>query len=131
MKNRHHSFWQSLVSSPFMFIAGLIILVFLTRAAWNIHKSDEAVSIKAAETQAEIDRLEAQKTDLSGKIDQLSSTGGIESELRTKYRAVKEGESVAVILDDSTGSASSTVAGNGGVASSTSGQSWWSRFWPF
>jgi len=132
MRNHNRSFWQALVSSPFMFVAGLIILVLLGRATWNIHKSDETVSVKTAETQAEIDRLEVQKTDLTSKIDQLSSPDGIESELRTKYRGTKEGESVAVILDDSASTSSTSSgnsAGSGSEANSTSGQSWWGRIW--
>ena len=129
MKNNSHTFWHNFVSSPWVFLAGLVLLVFLIRATWNIHKSVDTVNTKSVQTQAELNRLEIQKVDLSAKINALSSDG-IESELRTKYRAVKSGESVAVILDDS-GTATTPVSSSSsdGSVSSGGGQSWWGRMW--
>ena len=78
-----------------------------------------------AEAQVGYDKMVARKADLTKEVDYLSTEQGVEAELRTKYRAVKEGESVAVIVDNSPGQtaavseASSSVPANGG--------SWWTR----
>ena len=60
-------------------------------------------------------------------IAELSTTQGIEAELREKYHAVKEGESVAVIIGaSSTGSSSDN---NSSVTSTKT--SWWGSLLQF
>ncbi len=51
-------------------------------------------------TAMELTKLEDHQDDLANKIKYLSTEQGIEAELRTKYRAIREGESVAVIVDN-------------------------------
>jgi cell division protein FtsB len=98
MKNSK-SFWGQIFSSPISLILVMILLFIVARAAWNMKKSASSVSTKLAQTNSELIKLEQEKAELSARISSLSSPAGIESELRTKYRAVKEGESVAVIVD--------------------------------
>ncbi len=58
-------------------------------------------SYKRLETaQIELQKLEEHRSVLANKIQYLSTEQGIEAELRTKYRAVREGESVAVIVEN-------------------------------
>ena len=105
-------------------IVGSIALLLLVRAGWNIHEKAVVAGARLSEAQAELSGLEQQKAALSSSIAYLSTPAGMEAELRDKYHAVKEGESVAVIVDDDAGAASST-------ATSTLSESWWHRFMDF
>jgi cell division protein FtsB len=96
----------------------------LVRAAWNIHEKAVVAGERLSEAQSELSSLEQQKEALSSSIASLSTPAGIEAALRDKYHAIKQGESVAVIVDDTPLPASSTEA-------SSSPSSWWSRLMSF
>jgi len=106
--------------NPLMMLIALALLFFLARAAWNVHKSADSVSVKLSQAQAEEEKLKAEQSDLSAQVYKLSTPSGLESELRTKYRAVKEGESVAVIVNDDQATSSSATN-----TSTTNG--WWNK----
>ncbi len=116
--------WKRFIYSPAGILIGCIGLFILVRAAWNIHEKAAAAGERLAQAQSELSSLEQQKKSLSDSIAYLSTPAGVEATLRDKYHAVKQGESVAVIVDDSSGDASST-------ASSTTSESWWGRFLGF
>ena len=116
--------WKRLIYSPAGIIIGLIGLFILVRAAWNIHEKAVVAGERLSEAQSELTGLEQQKQALSDSIAYLSTPAGIEAELRDKYHAVKQGESVAVIVDDQPTATASP-------ASSTPQASWWSRFMSF
>ena len=119
MRNSNQSVWPRIVRSPVTLVIGILLFIFLARAVWNVRMAEKVVTTKLREEQAEIVRLQDQKQDLAGKVEYLSTKSGIETELRSKYRAVRPGESVAVIVDD----ASSTAP----VATSTPKVSWWNN----
>ena len=112
--------------NPFVTIIALTLLFFLARAAWNVHRSAASASVRLSQAKAEQSTLEAEQKDLSVKIDGLSTPSGLESELRTKYRAVKEGESVAVIVKNDQATSSSAVMSTASVQSASSAN-WWDR----
>lgn len=120
MKNSNYTLWKRITSSPIVLIVAIIALFFLARSVWNVHKGSNIVAFKLDEAQSELSHLNDQQGVLTGKIAQLSTPQGVESELRTKYRAVKEGEFVAVVLDVD----KPTVM----VATSTPQLGWWDRF---
>jgi cell division protein FtsB len=90
----------------------------------NIHEKAVTSQNRLTEAQAELASLGQQKESLSNSISYLSTSAGIETELREKYHAIKPGESVAVIVGDSSGDASST-------SSSTPSESLWGRLVDF
>ena len=124
MKYGNRSPWKKFIYSPAGIIIGCIGLFILVRAGWNIHEKAAAAGDRLTQAQAELASLEQQKTSLSNSISYLSTPAGMEAELRDKYHAVKEGESVAVIVDDSSGDASTTT-------SSTPSESLWGRLMDF
>lgn len=124
MKYGNRSPWKRFIYSPIGIIIGCIGLFILVRAAWSIHEKAAAAGVRLSEAQAELSSLERQKEALSNSISHLSTPAGIEAALRLKYHAVKQGESVAVIVDDPSASASP-------LASSSPSSSWWGRFLDF
>jgi cell division protein FtsB len=117
MQNGNYTSWKKILSSPIAFFLVLVVFVVLARSAWNMYKSAEVSSTKLAHSEAELSRLQSDQEALVAKVAVLSTPAGVENELRSKYRAVKEGESVAVIVKDD-----KPVAPQ---ATSTSKVSWW------
>jgi cell division protein FtsB len=100
MKYGNRPQWKRIVASPIALILLVIFLIVLVRATSRLTAKAESGSTRLAQAQAEYQKLEERKSDLSFKVTKLSTDEGLESEIRAKYRAVKEGESVAVIVDD-------------------------------
>ena len=111
MKYGNRPVWQKIVRSPLMMIVGIVLFVILAKAVWNIHEKASISGARLDQAQNELQKLTERQDNLSAKVTFLSTDQGFESELRAKYLAVKDGESVAVILDPevSTTSTSSSV----------------------
>ena len=121
MKGGKRFNFRKMVSSPVTIVILLILAFILGRAAWNMHRNEEATAERLSQAQAGLEQLEGQQASLSQAISSISTDQGMEMELRAKYRAVLPGESVAVIIDNSpTTSATDTPA-------SIQNMSWWGR----
>lgn len=100
MKYGNRSVWQKIIRSPLALFIALMVCVILAKATWSIHQKASLSATRLEQAQAQMAKLEARRTELSAKVDALSTPEGVEAEIRSKYRAVKAGESVAVIVDD-------------------------------
>jgi cell division protein FtsB len=101
MKYGKHSLWKKVISSPFTLLFVLIAFVFLVRATWVIYHKADLSATRLTQVEEEFSELKDRKTDLMAEVQYLSTDQGVETEIRTKYRALKDGESLAVIVDDS------------------------------
>ena len=79
----------------------IVIFCILAKATLSIWSKAGNADAKLGEAQKELDKLKSSQEDLSAKVAYLSTDSGKENEVRTKYHAIKDGESVAVIVDDS------------------------------
>jgi hypothetical protein len=70
--------------------------------------------------QLEFTKLKSREIELDKSVKYLKTDKGIEAEIRSKFRVVKEGESVAVIVDNNASSTTKTV--------DIKPPSFWSRF---
>ncbi|MEA2715192.1 MAG: hypothetical protein QOG91_220 [Candidatus Parcubacteria bacterium] len=126
MKYGKRPFAKRFLASPFLLAGLLIILIILARASANIRDKAFLSAQRLAQAQTDLGKLEARQKELETQVGYLGSEQGIEAELRTKYRAVKEGESVAVIVDaDQTAAALS--ASSTPVAPASPRTSWWQK----
>jgi len=121
MKYGKKPLWKKIMNSKIVFIVLLVFFVFMARATWKMF--DKTYSSKERITQAEtlLASLGEREKVLSEKVSYLSTEQGIESEIRTKFRVAKDGEMVAVIVDDAK-TASDTQA-----SSIIPNISWWER----
>ena len=94
--------WKKYLSSPITLVILVILTIIVARSSSNIGAKSELSYSRLAQAQAEYEKLQLRHKELSVKVTRLSSEEGLESEIRAKYRAVREGESVAVILDETT-----------------------------
>lgn len=98
--NRSATRFRRIANSPFTVILLFILSFVLIKAAWNIHEKSKLTEERLRRTQTEIAKLEERHAILNKKVALLSTDEGVEAEMRTKYRAVKDGELVAVIIDE-------------------------------
>ena len=121
------SVWQRIIASPVTMVVGAIVLAILAKATWNIYEKADGSSARLASAQAELARARDREGELSAAVGRLSTEQGIEAEIRTRYHAVKEGESVAVIIDDDKARVSAGIP-DASVALATTSMPWWRRF---
>lgn len=100
MRYGKYSFWNRFTSSPITLFIIIVVFVFLVKAVWGIKEKAVISQTKLDTAEMKLAKLEEHKQNLNNRINYLSTEQGIEAELRTKYGAVREGESVAVIVDD-------------------------------
>lgn len=114
MKYGNRSLWQRFIASPISLVVLAVLLFILARATVNIHGKADMSAERLDRAQAALDKLSRRQADMAERVSYLSTDQGMEAEIRTRYHAVKEGESVAVIVDThqpaAVASASSTQA---------------------
>lgn len=91
---------KKIINSPFALVGVFILFVILAKATWNIHQKADTSRDRLYRAQADLAKLDKHKEDLSEQVSALSTEAGIEAALRAKFRAVKDGESIAVIVDE-------------------------------
>ncbi len=127
MKYGNRSLWQKIISSPISIVVGVILLAILAKATFNISVKASQSSDRLIQAQVELSKLNERNNELSSRVQALSTEQGIEAEIRTKYHAVKDGESVAIIIGDAR-----TASVNDASTTVKSGMSgWWSRLLHF
>lgn len=99
MKYRKQGSFVKLMSSRITLFILILVFIFLTKVSLSMRDKLFLSKNRLNTAESELTKLINHQNDLSKKIQFLSTEAGVESELRTKYRAVREGESVAVILD--------------------------------
>ena len=106
-----------LYSRSALILLCLLAVVFL-RATWNVYEKEKMSRGYVSQAQAQLDKLSAQKENLSASVAALGTNQGVEAEIRRKFQVVKNGEQIAVIVDDSSSSdessASTTTSTGGG-----------------
>lgn len=113
-----------ILGSPITLFIVILIFIFMARTSYNIwYKSRETV-VRLDQAKEALEQLNSRADDVSNKVAYLSTKKGIEAEIRTKFRAVENGESVAVIIDESNKNISSTT-------NTLDDISWWRKFLNF
>ena len=107
-KDNSHKF-TSFLSSPIVLILALIVLVFVARSAWQMNTKAKDIENKKALLDAELAELKIEEERLGQTIEALSTEEGVEYFLRSKYKAVKPGESVAIIIESETTTATTST----------------------
>ncbi len=107
---------KSIVYSPIVLTVLFILLLFLINGVLNVHERAIISINNLKREQIELNKIIEREKKLESSLEYLKTDQGIEEEIRSKFRAVKEGEKIAVILDDvSTSTASSTTEQNIGL----------------
>jgi cell division protein FtsB len=97
LKNRNKI--RKIVYSWFTLFLLLIIVILLGRGVWNVYKNENVSSYNEERSNEVYRKLEDRSNFLSSEIDALETDKGIETEIRDKFRVVKEGEQLAIIIN--------------------------------
>jgi cell division protein FtsB len=111
---------RRILYSPVSLIALAVVAVVFARGAWNVYQKESASGDYLAQAQTELTKVSATDAQLAQSVASLQTEQGVEADIRQKFRVVKPGEQIAVIVDTS---ASDTPA----AATSTPGFWAWFR----
>ncbi len=102
---------KSWFRSPWVAIVLVVAVVWGCVAAFGAYgKYREAAGLRN-QSARELEELQEKQADLAGKINDLSTNRGMEAEVRNRYRVVKPGEQLVIVVDNRDSTASATVAG--------------------
>ncbi len=91
---------RKILYSPVTLLALAIVLSILVSGVWGVYQKSKVSSENLEREKKEIGRLTERERMLTAFIDFLKTEQGVENEIRTKFRAIKEGEKVVVIVDN-------------------------------
>jgi cell division protein FtsB len=87
--------------SPLMRLVLAVLVIFVARGAWNVYGKQSHSRESYERVVAEYEKLKERHTALVRDIEKLDTEQGKEEEIRKKFRLVKEGENIAIIVDES------------------------------
>lgn len=96
VNKRGNSAWKRLLVFVFLFLL-LVILSNSTRKVYNKNKEAEKALVRMEQ---EISQLEDRQAELKESEQRLKTQEGIEYEIRKKFSVARDGEQVAIIVDD-------------------------------
>ena len=105
-------------SLPTLFLLSIILFLFL-KALWGVYIKESVSKDNLNKENLELQRLINRQKTLSESFEYLKTDEGVEKEMRDKFRVAKDGERLAVIIDNN----ASTTDTNGYIKISL-----WNRF---
>ena len=115
------SYRRFLYSRP-MIVVVLVAVVFLGRAAFVMYSKQREAVRNAAAAAEELAAVKDREDYLTKEIVRLETERGTEEEIRTKFRVVKKGEQLIVLVDPKPVEASTTPEDT---------RSWFGKLWDF
>ena len=88
--------------SPVTVVVIALVLVVLARGTWSVYQKYLVSEDRLNQASGQLAALTTQEGDLSQSIAELSTASGTEEVMRTNFRIVKPGESLAVIVNTAT-----------------------------
>ncbi len=92
--------WGKVLYSKGSFVILLILIVFMTYNILKILPKLEETSKNKNKALNQVESIRQQTATLTSQIEKLKTVQGVEEDIRGKFRAVKDGEGLIVIVDD-------------------------------
>lgn len=104
----------------FFILCGGVLLVlalagFSARAAWGMYQKFAIASEGDAAAQEDLGQLESQHARVSAAVANLSSSRGVEGQVRERFGVARPGEGAIMIVRAATGTPQSGVAAEGNI----------------
>lgn len=93
---------RRILYSPIVLTILTIVLAGILWGVFGIYKKAELSAQNLEKEKKDLARLVIRQKNLTQSLDYLKTDQGVEDEIRTKFRAVKDGEMVAIIIDNPT-----------------------------
>ncbi len=91
---------KNILYSPIILLIMAIIFVILFRGVLNVYKKERLSYQYLKQDKIELQKILLRQQNLVSSLNYLKTDQGVESEIRSKFRLVKEGEKISVIIDD-------------------------------
>lgn len=98
---------QIVYSRPTLVLLAVLLVVALN-STWKIYEKASLAREQKNRLEKELEDLKARESELREKLAELKTERGLEEEIRTRFSVAKNGESVVVIVDPSSGEGTST-----------------------
>ena len=92
--------YKKFIYSPITVIVLVIILAIFMKALWGVYEKEKISAQYLERERSELQKIEERQKDLNKTVEYLKTDKGIEAEIRSKFRLAKEGESIAIIVDN-------------------------------
>lgn len=127
MRYGKRSVFNTVMHSRVTLVFLIVAFLFLIKTTWNMHERAAIAEGRLDQSRVELREAKQRKEDLARKVGYLSTDEGVQSEIRSKFRAAEKGESVAVIVDDR--QTANVISSNAsGTSTAVSKKlSWWGR----
>ena len=119
--NKKKTYKRFIYSPVSLFLLLVVLLVFL-KALWGVYQKEKISAEYLLKEQIDLDKITERQKSLAQSVEYMKTDKGIESEIRSKFHVVKEGELVAVIVDNDASNTSD-------VSTTTIPASLWQKFW--
>ena len=100
-------FQRVLYSRPILVLLAVLLVVALN-STWKMYEKASLAREQKNRLEKELEDLKARELDLEVKIANLKTARGLEEEIRGRFSVAKNGESVVVVVDPSSGEGTST-----------------------
>ena len=114
--------YKKIIYSPFTLFLIFVVLLILLRALWGVYKKEQTSEQYLEQEQQQLTSITSRQKELAQSVDYLKTDAGVEAEIRSKFRVVRDGESIAVLIDNDASTTPKT-------ATTTVQKSWWRSFW--
>jgi cell division protein FtsB len=104
---------KQVMYSPIAVILLIVIVAILARGVWSIYEKYHLSVGRLAQSESQLADIDSRESQLSSSISELSTASGTEAALRSNFRVVKPGESLAVIIDTAPTSSLATTSTEG------------------
>ena len=99
---------KKVLYSRAMFVVLLVVIAFAGKATWSVYQKEKTSQVYLDRLQAEITELKQRQDYIKSGIGKLGTSRGIEEEIRQKFKVVKDGEAMAILIDDESAVATSS-----------------------
>ena len=99
---------KKILYSRAMFVVLLVLIALAGKATWGVYQKEKTSRVNLERLQSEISELKGREEYIKSGIDRLGTSRGIEEEIRQKFKVVKDGEAMAILIDDEVSLATSS-----------------------
>jgi cell division protein FtsB len=92
--------FKVILGSRYVQAVVVVLTVLMLWSAFTRYQISGEMADRRQEMEAELQALEARKEQLQAEVDYLSDERGIEAEMRRQFDVAKDGETVVVIVDE-------------------------------
>ena len=97
------------------------VTVVVAHSTWNVYRKKQESEQMRGISQKQVDELQSRDLELQAQIERLSTTPGVEEEIRSKFSVAKNGENMVVVVPTTYSASTTTMPG----------PTFWQKVWHF